>query len=114
MKLVAGRQYKKDLSDIIGIILEQNRAEKPLNYEMIDNAMIKMYGSWDKVSSLAKEVLINALESENLEELFIEQSEDEQRAKETILEIDRKYPKLVNQNNIDDVIAAALAKKNKN
>ena len=33
MKLVSGRQYKKDLSDIAGIVYEQQMAGKPLTYE---------------------------------------------------------------------------------
>lgn len=30
MKLMSGRRYKKDLSDIVGILNEQKRIEKPL------------------------------------------------------------------------------------
>ena len=45
MKLVSGRQYKKDLSDIAGIVYEQQMAGKPLTYEMIDVAVRNLYGS---------------------------------------------------------------------
>ena len=40
------------------------------------------------------------------------QSESEAEAKEAIKEIELKYPGAVNQNNVNDVIAAAIALKN--
>lgn len=39
MKLMSGRRYKKDLSDIIGILSEQERMGKPLSYQQIDCAV---------------------------------------------------------------------------
>ena len=47
MKLVSGRRYKKDLSDIVGILYEQQKKEKPITLEMIDRAVIELYNSWD-------------------------------------------------------------------
>ena len=111
MKLVSGRRYKKDLSDIAGILYEQQRAGKPLSYEMIDQAVLNLYGGWQDISDYAREVLHKVLEADNLEQLFIELSEDEASTKEALIEIDKKYPKILNENNIDEVIAAAMRKK---
>lgn len=113
MKLVSGRRYKKDLSDIAGILYEQQRAGKPLSYEMIDRAVCNLYGGWSMVSDYAKDVLQKVLESENLEKLFIELSEDESSTKEALLEIDQKYPDAIKEDNLDDIIAITLAKKKK-
>lgn len=113
MKLVSGRRYKKDLSDIIGILCEQQKAGRSLSYIDIDKAMINLYGRWEKVDEFSKSLLDKALSCDNLEELFIEQSDDEANAKAMLIEIDRKYPKVVNKDNVDEVIAAALAKKKK-
>ena len=35
MKLMSGRRYKKDLSDIIGILSEQERMGEPLSYQRL-------------------------------------------------------------------------------
>lgn len=113
MKLVSGRQYKKDLSDIAGIILEEKKAQKPLNYEMIDTAMRNLYGGWQKVSDYAKDVLQKILSSEDLEQLFILLREDEAEAKDALAEINAKYPNVVKQDNANDIIAALKAKKEK-
>lgn len=111
MKLVSGRQYKKDLSDIAGIVLEQKKAEKPLSYEMIDKAICNLYGGWQDVSDYAKEVLDRVLSSDDLEKLFISLSEDEAEAKEALAEMNVKYPNVVKQDNVNDIIAAIKAKK---
>ncbi len=111
MKLVSGRQYKKDLSDIAGILYEQEMAGKPLSYAMIDKAVCDLYGNWNGVTDYAKDVLNRILACDDLKALFVELSEDEAAAKEALLEVEKKYPKVVNKDNVDDVIAAALNKK---
>ena len=111
MKLVSGRQYKKDLSDIAGIVYEEQVAGTPLTYEMIEKAVIDLYGGWDRVSSYSKEMLARILKCEDLSALFIELSEDEAKVKEILSEVSKKYPHAVTADNADDVIAAALKKK---
>ena len=113
MKLVSGRQYKKDLSDIAGIVYEQEVAGSPLTHETIDKAVINLYGDWSRISDYAKETLDKILSCDNLKELFMGLSENEENAKATLAEIDRKYPKVINKDNVDEVIAAALKKQKK-
>ncbi len=111
MKLVSGRQYKKDLSDIAGILYEQQIAGKPLSYDMIDKAVCDLYDNWDRVTDYARAVLDRILACDDLKALFIELSQDETAAKEALLEVERKYPRAVNKDNVDEVIAAARKKK---
>jgi len=111
MKLVSGRQYKKDLSDVAGIVYEQKIAGKPLDFELIDKAVVDLYGDWSRVSEYSREVLDRILECDDLEALFVELSENEASAREALGEVVKKYPNAVNQDNVDNVIAAALKKK---
>lgn len=111
MKLVSGRQYKKDLSDIAGIIYEEQLSGKALTYEMIDKAVLELYGGWKKISDYSREILDKILKCEDLRALFIELSEDEAKAKDALSEIANKYPNAVTVDNANDVIAAALKKK---
>ena len=46
MKLMAFRQYKHDISDIVGILREHAHAGDPLTYERIDTAVRNLYDSW--------------------------------------------------------------------
>ena len=111
MKLVSGRQYKKDLSDIAGIVYEQQMAGKPLSYEMIDKAICDLYGNWDNIEDYSRVLLQKILACDDLQALFIELSEDEKAAKEALAEMINKYPTVVKQDNVSDVIAATLKKK---
>lgn len=111
MKLMSGRKYKKDLSDIAGILYEQERAGNPLNFEMIDKAVCNLYGGWENISKDAQELLHKLLESDDLEKLFIELSEDEVYSKEALVEMEKKYPNVVKKDNVDDVILELMKKK---
>lgn len=111
MKLVSGRQYKKDLSDIAGIVYEQQMAGKPLTYEMIDKAVCNLYGNWDNIEKYVRDLLDRILACDDLQSLFIELSEDEKATKEALAEMVKKYPTIVKQDNVNDVIAATLKKK---
>ena len=111
MKLVSGRRYKKDLSDIVGILNEQQILGKPISFDAVNRAMMDLYGSWEMVDPYSKELLEKALACKNLSALFSEQMEEELSARESILEIDKKYPDLVTQDNINDIIAQARRKK---
>lgn len=112
MKLASGRQYKNDLSDIAGIVYEQQLAGNPLTYQLIDKAMQDLYGGWQNVSDTVKEVLNKILSCDDLKGLFDKLSYDESIAKETIVEIADKYPQAINESNVDEIIAIALQKKN--
>ena len=114
MKLVSGRRYKKDLSDIVGILYEQQKLEKPITFEMIDRAVIELYNSWDNVDVYAKAVLEKALASDDLVSLFEAQMVEEVQAKDAVLEIDKKYPDLINADNINEIIEQARKKKHTN
>ncbi len=111
MKLMSGRQYKNDLSDIAGIVYEQMLAGKPLSYDLIDTAMCNLYGSWNDISDYAKDLLAKILSCGDLKALFLELSEEETSAKEAIIMVEKNYPGVVKESNVDDIIAAALKKK---
>lgn len=111
VKLVSGRRYKADLSDIVGILYEHQLAGNPIDFPMVDKAMIELYGSWNKVDDYSRSILEKALASPSLKTLFETQMAEELKAKETILEIDRKYPDLVNADNINEIIEQAQKKK---
>ena len=111
MKLMSGRRYKKDLSDIIGILSEQERRGEPLNYQQIDCAVKNLYGGWDNISEYAIQVLKAALDSENLKELFMEQEREEALSKQAVLQAQKYEGEKVKESNVDEIIQKALRKK---
>ena len=111
MKLMSGRRYKKDLSDIIGILSEQERMGEPLSYQKIDCAVKNLYGGWDNISEYAIQVLKAALDSENLKELFMEQEREEALSKQAVLQAQKNKGEIVKESNVDEIIQKALRKK---
>lgn len=112
MKLVSGRRYKKDLSDIVGILAEQEKNGEPVNYEMIDHAMVDLYGNWDKVSDYAKQTLQIALNTPDLSKLYEEQLLEEMEAKDAIISVQNENKEKITTQNVNDVIRMALEKRN--
>ena len=111
MKLMSGRRYKKDLSDIIGILSEQERRGESLNYQQIDCAVKNLYGGWDNISEYAIQVLKAALDSENLKELFMEQEREEVLSKQAVLQVQKYEGEKVKESNVDEIIQKAIRKK---
>ena len=111
MKLMSGRRYKKDLSDIIGILSEQERMGEPLSYQKIDCAVRNLYAGWEHISEYAIQVLKAALDSENLKELFMEQEHEEALSKQAVLQVQKYEGEKVKESNVDEIIQKALRKK---
>lgn len=111
MKLMSGRRYKQDLSDIIGILSEQERMGEPLSYQKIDCAVRNLYAGWEHISEYAIQVLKAALDSENLKELFMEQEHEEALSKQSVLQVQKYEGEKVKESNVDEIIQKALRKK---
>lgn len=92
MKLKAGRPYKNDLSDVVGIISEHRAKGKHMAYEQIDDAVCKLYGSWDGISADLKEFVVSVLKQPDLTAFYKQYRESESQNKAIILEHQRKYP----------------------
>ena len=101
MKLVSGRQYKNDLSDIAGILWEHQKSGNPINYEMIDKAVVELYGGWDEVSEKIKIILSEVFKSGDFVKLYKDTRESEIESKKVLIEFENKYPDALK--NGDDV-----------
>ena len=70
MKLMSGREYKFDLSDIAGILFEHKRDGKPILREAIDRAVVDLYGGWNDIPGVSKEFLEIAFTSGDYEKVY--------------------------------------------
>lgn len=104
MKLISGRIYKKDLSDIVGVVGEQKKIGKPLTYNKIYDAVIELYGNWDRVGSDAKNLLDRALSNENIEELYESLREEEIQNRDALLKAEEDYSKELKESNVNQFI----------
>ena len=111
MKLRSGRQYKFDLSDIIGILWEQEKNRDPLSLERIKKAVEDLYGSYDVLSENMKQFVEKAVRDGKYKETDARVRRAEAENKENLLEDQEEKPGVINDDNVNDIIAALRRKK---
>lgn len=111
MKLMAGRPYKNDLSDIVGIIGEHRARGNPLTYEIIDKAVCNLYGSWQGISADQKEFLNSMLEQPDFAAIYEYCRTSENQSKSMLIDFEQRYPKVLNQDNMNAVLEELKRKK---
>ena len=111
MKLRAFRQYKNDLSDIIGILAEHKKRGDPMTFERIEKAVTNLYGSWDGFPNGAKDFILNTLSAGNYEKVYELVRQNEQDAKADLIDFEEKYPGALKTDNVDDVLQNLRARK---
>lgn len=111
MKLMAGRKYKNDLSDIVGILAEHEKQDKPITLEMIKVAVKNLYGNWDDLPSDSKDFIESTMKEGNFEQLYKAVSEEEKKSKETLIEFQQDYPGVAKTENIDSILSSLRKKK---
>jgi len=101
MKLVSGRQYKNDLSDIAGILWEHQKNGNPISYEMIDKAIVELYGGWSEISDKVKIILDEVFKDGDFEKLYNDTRESEVKSRKALIDFQNEYPDALK--NGDDV-----------
>lgn len=104
MKLMSGRKYKNDISDVIGILKEQKETGKPLTLEKIQTAACDLYDSWDNLPHESRELITDIMRYEQYEALYEQYRNNERMAKESLIDFEKKYPGVTNTDNVNDII----------
>lgn len=111
MKLRAFRQYKNDLSDIIGILAEHEKRGDPITLERTEKAVNDLYGSWSDFPNGAKDFIMKALAAGNYEKIYELVRQNEKDAKVDLIDFEEKYPKALKKDNVGDVLQNLRARK---
>ena len=111
MKLMSGRQYKNDLSDIVGILWEHQKNSEPLFREAVEKAFGLLYGE-DTVIPETSRILLDAVFTDgNYEALYQSTRENEFESKGLLLEFKREYSNTLKEENIDGIIEQMKRKR---
>ncbi len=111
MKLMAGRQYKNDLSDIIGVLIEQEERGESLSFEKIQKAVVDLYDSYEKIPETSRTFLEAVYKKEDLHDFYKQCRELEQENRDVLLTFQEDYPCALNSDNLADILKAAEVKK---
>lgn len=104
MKMRAGREYKNDLSDIVGILIEHRENGTPISYEQIDKAIVRLYGSWNEIKKDIQDYVKKVLSYDNLDVAYNAIREEEKNSKTTLTEFQEKYPDALCEDNLDSIL----------
>lgn len=102
MKVRTARDYKHDLSDIIGIIKEHQEMSRELNFQLLDEAYYKLYN--EEISVEMKGKLQAIFKYDDLEELFYNAQEEENANRKAARKAIDIYGTQVNESNINSFI----------
>lgn len=112
MKLCSGRKYKNDLSDILGILAEHEKQGNPITLKQIDTAVQNLYGSWECIPDDSQIYIKNVLQNGNYEHFYHQVSEEEQLAKNILIDFELQYPRTLNTDNINNILKNLKARRN--
>lgn len=107
MKMKSGREYKNDLSDILGILAEHEKKANPISLEQIIVAVENLYGGMSKINEKSVSFINAVMENGNFEEMYAAIRENEKGTKSVLLAFEEKYPGVLGENNIDSIIENA-------
>ena len=108
MKLMSGRVYKYDLSDIVGILSEHKKRGAPITKEHILKAAEHLYSKPLPKKSMD---FLDSIINSDYEQVYNDLRKQETENKEILLEVQDDYPGLINKDNISDIIEKAKNKK---
>ena len=110
MKLQSGRQYKSDLSDVLGILVDHEKSGNPIVFERIQQAVVDLYGDWLSIPETSRIFILNNMEDGRFEQLYKKISEGEQETKSLMIKFNSEYPDVIKESNAD-MIAGTLQMK---
>lgn len=104
MKLVSDRNYKSDISDIVGIIKDERKRGNEITFEKIDKAMVELYSNWKRVSDSNLELLNEVLKCKDLEQIYIEKVKEESLNRNYLEAAIEEYKDVITSDNTNDFI----------
>ena len=110
MKLRSGRQYKNDLSDILGILAEHEKRNDPLTMARIWNAYNNLYGNRDLISENSRIFIENVMHNGHFEELYKKTVSDEKKNNDLLTGFEQSYPGTANISNVNEIISVLRRK----
>ena len=111
IKLMSGRQYKYDLSDIAGILWEHQKNDNPITREAIDKALVRLYGDSVIIPEVSRTFIDDAFANGNYERIYRDIRASEDESKSILLDFNKDYPRVLNEENTAGVLEKARQKR---
>ena len=110
MKLMAGRKYKNDLSDVIGVLKHHKEQGVPITLEQIKKAVVNLYGDWSVLPKSSMVFIEQTITKENYDTTFEEIRDSEIVSKTLLQNFETDYPGVLTEKNLDEILQHAAQK----
>ena len=104
MKLRAGRRYKNDLSDIIGILSEHQARGIPISFEQIDKAVDNLYGGWEQFPDGMLSYIQQAVVIPDLVKAYEDIRKSEQQTETRLIQLEENDLHALSQQSMEKAI----------
>lgn len=104
MKLMSGRKYKNDLSDVIGILAHHKQVGAPMTMDKIKTAVENLYGKWEELPISSRTFIEQAMEKENYMKDYNSVRTQEAENKIALQEFEERYPRVLSKDNLDEIL----------
>jgi predicted nucleotidyltransferase len=111
MKLMSGRQYKNDLSDIVGILWEHEKSGDAISREAIEKAVSILYEDWAKIPKNSRVFIDAVFENGDFESLYLETKEAEIQSRDILVKFEEDFSNVVTNDNIDEILEQLRQRK---
>lgn len=103
MKLRSGRQYKSDLSDILGILAEHEKRGNPITMDQIRRAVSDLYEDWESIPETSQAFIVNVMSDGRFRLLYEQIDQGERETKDLLAQFEKDYPGATNTANVDSI-----------
>lgn len=104
MKLMSLRNYKADMSDIIGIIYEEKNSGRTITLDDVKKATTELYGDFNVLPELSRKFIDDVFNAKDLLTMYKKVRVDEYTNKELLLEFEEDYPNVLKEDNLADIL----------
>lgn len=104
MKLMSLRNYKADMSDIIGIIYEERNSGRTITLDDVKKATTELYGDFNVLPELSRKFIDDVFNAKDLLTMYKKVRVDEYTNKELLLEFEEDYPNVLKEDNLADIL----------
>lgn len=111
MKLMSGRKYKYDLSDVVGILLEHKNNGHPITVGQVELAVCNLYESMDTLPTDSINFIRAVMTSGEYAALYQQYRQEELSSKSELLDFEAQYPGVTTDGNINDILDALRKKR---
>jgi len=104
MKLMAGRSYKHDLSDIVGILYEHKENNNEITLDSIKNAASYLYGKWEEIPEKSRKMIEDVFNDGNYKKIYEENQQKEKIMGQRKEEFNEMFPGVLKGVNINEML----------